>query len=438
MAIQSTVQSENILNDLNFCVIDLETTGGNHKYDKIIEIGLVKIKNLEVQEKKEFLINPEIPIPQFIQKLTNINEDDIKTAPRIEEVIQEILEFIDEDILVAHNISFDIPFLNSVLKRLKIPALKNRVLCTNVMTKYLVPEMMNSNLRYLCDLFEIEHVQAHRALSDAHSTALLLLKYLDIYIQKGIKKVNQIYYPKNKFELDRIHFDRKTPQQTIYDVLESSALPLTITLKGSQGVINYFIPFSREFMSTNQLLPFLESDWSRITLTLHGSFFQCLIRFKDFFLNIPKENRDSTLQFLESIFSIDKKAVQLEKSIDDVDFIVVPHLVRGQFVIYNRFKISNKNALIFKYPGHEKKLEQFVRTQKNKMNEKKKKGFPQNESLQQIYQFLNSFITVKKDSQLFSYFSRKEIPLQTPKHLDKFFQEKIDLKNGSSFPRFHF
>ena len=70
--------SEKLLKSLSFCVIDLETTGGNQNYDKIIEIGLVKIDQLNIVDEKNILIDPEIPIPDFIQKLTSIKEKDIE------------------------------------------------------------------------------------------------------------------------------------------------------------------------------------------------------------------------------------------------------------------------------------------------------------------------------------------------------------------------
>ena len=111
--------SFDLINELSFCVIDLDTTGGNHNKDKIIEVGMVRVNNLKITDEKSFLINPETQIPDFIQKLTNISQNDVKDSPLIEDVIDEIIEFIGDDIIVAHNTSFDVPFLNGVLKKLK-------------------------------------------------------------------------------------------------------------------------------------------------------------------------------------------------------------------------------------------------------------------------------------------------------------------------------
>ena len=236
--------SYDLINNLSFCVFDLETTGGNHKNDKIIEIGLVKVKDLKIVEHKNFLIQPEIKIPEFIQKLTSISEDDVKDSPKIEDSIDEILNFMGDSILVAHNTSFDIPFFNSVLKRLKKPELSNKSLCTNLMTKYLIPNLMNSNLNYMSKIFDISHNKAHRALDDALATANLLINYLQIYISKDIQKINHLYYPRNRYELDRANFKKGTPLDKIIEKLKTIKSPSLITLKGENGVIIYTIPYN--------------------------------------------------------------------------------------------------------------------------------------------------------------------------------------------------
>lgn len=147
--------SNELLNSLKFCVIDLETTGGNPETEKIIEIGMVKIENRRISEERSFLINPQKDIPDFVQKLTGIRKADVEHSPKIEEVIDEIIQFIGDTILVAHNTSFDIPFLNGVLKKLQRPTMDNKVICTNIMTKYMIPDIMSSNLNYMSSIFGI-------------------------------------------------------------------------------------------------------------------------------------------------------------------------------------------------------------------------------------------------------------------------------------------
>ena len=242
----STDSSFQLLHSLSFCVFDLETTGGNHNSDKIIEIGLVRVENLKIVDQKSFLIKPEMQIPEFIQKLTSIKEADVNDAPLIEEVIDEILAFMGDSILVAHNTSFDIPFFNSVLRRLEKPELHNKSICTNLMTKYMIPNLLSSNLHYMSKIFNLKHQKAHRALDDALASAELLLKYLSIFIHKKIHKVNSLYYPKNKFELDRINYKKETPLEEIVALLDSLKTPMLVTLKGAEGVVLFSFPSSSD------------------------------------------------------------------------------------------------------------------------------------------------------------------------------------------------
>ena len=99
------------------------------------------MENLAITEELHYLINPERPIPPFVQKLTAISPKDLTNAPKIPDVIDEILDFIGTSIVVAHNVSFDLPFFNSVLKRLERPLLSNRSLCTHLMSQYLIPNI---------------------------------------------------------------------------------------------------------------------------------------------------------------------------------------------------------------------------------------------------------------------------------------------------------
>src|SRR5665647_2911884 len=92
--------SHELLQSLKFCVIDLETTGGNPDTEKIIEIGMIKIENRKIAEERSFLINPQKDIPDFVQKLTGIRKVDVEHSPKIEEVIDEIVQFIGDSILV--------------------------------------------------------------------------------------------------------------------------------------------------------------------------------------------------------------------------------------------------------------------------------------------------------------------------------------------------
>lgn len=362
--------SFDLINNLSFCVLDLETTGGNLQNDKIIEIGMVRIENLKVVDEKDFLINPEIPIPEFIQKLTGISNSDVENAPTIEQVIHEIIPFLGDSILVAHNTSFDIPFLNSVLRRLGLEELDNKVLCTNVMTKYLIPEIMNSNLNYLSQLFNIDHFKAHRAIEDAKATAELLLKYLDIYISKSIKKINQLYYPKNKFELDRMNFDRNNNFDELKKIIKDIPANKLISYKGTKGTLLAIVPCNNtsEDIDFNEQL-FNELDWEMITIKLTGPMLEAIFEFN---LHLPKISEELGNQIIDFL-NTKVKIQSLENSLqylNQLDFLITPHLIKEQIVCYNCFSLSTAHKLIFKYPGHRKKFINYACNQIKRLGKK--------------------------------------------------------------------
>lgn len=371
----TTNSSYQLLHDLSFCVFDLETTGGNHNSDKIIEIGLVRIEKLKIVEQKSFLIKPEMQIPDFIQKLTSIKEADVNDAPVIEDVIDEILTFMGDSILVAHNTSFDVPFFNSVLRRLGKEELKNKAICTNLMTKYMIPNLLSSNLQYMSKIFNLNHQKAHRALDDALATADLLLKYLSIFIHKKIHKVNSLYYPKNKFELDRIHYKQSTPIEHIISQIEELSAPILVTLKGAEGVVLYSFPSLATAKEKNYIIEKIkEIPYEILTIKMIGPFFQGLIELSTYFSKLSDPLQKEIIQKLCEFNDVDFSKLNATTPVEFAhDFIVMNHLIPDQFVIYPLRSLHHKMELVFRYPTHQNKLVQYINSKSIRMNQAKLK-----------------------------------------------------------------
>lgn len=371
--------SHELLSSLNFCVIDLETTGGNPDTDRIIEIGMVKIENLKLTEEQNYLVNPEKEIPEFIQKLTGIKATDVQHAKKIEQIIDEIVHFIGDSILVAHNTSFDIPFLNGTLKKLQRPTLENKVICTNIMTKYLIPDIMSSNLTYMSQIFNIEHSHAHRANEDAKATGRLLLKYLEIFEKKNIRKINQLYYPRNRFELDRIHIENKDGLDRVAEVLKGIDRPIVLTVKGDNGVILTILPIKNPSLEYQDLRIFLdEYRWDQISVRLCGPFIEGVFFLTQNFVKIPEFYRQKTVDYFEKQYGPFKN----DNIFNKYDFLVTPHLISGQLIVFSFLNFSPYSQLVFKYPSHRKKLHQFLLGQIGRyenQQKKKRKIFIQNQ-----------------------------------------------------------
>ena len=157
------------LNKASYVVFDFETTGLSARYNKIIEFGAVKIEHGIETNRMDILINPGVPIPEKISRITNITDEMLKRAPRIEEAIDKIMNFIGDSILVTHNASFDIAFLNQALIDLGREPIKNGVVDTLTISQYVFPESRSHRLGALCRNMEVEYDEksAHRADYDA-------------------------------------------------------------------------------------------------------------------------------------------------------------------------------------------------------------------------------------------------------------------------------
>lgn len=429
--------SKQLLESLTFCVLDLETTGGNPDTEQIIEIGMVKIEKMKLTEERSFLINPEKPIPEFVQKLTGIKNEDVLSSPKIHEVLDDVIQFIGDSILVAHNISFDIPFLNGTLKKYHRMTIENNVLCTNIMTKYLIPEIVSTNLNFMSQMFKLKHSKAHRAIEDARATAELLLTYLKIFEEKKIWKVNQIYYPRNRFEIDRLQFEApKDSMQNVIDFLAKEKRPILLTVKGENGVIQAILPIENPSESLEKLKTFLvPMKWSMITLKLIGPLTEGFIQISEQFLKMPDLYRKQVLDYL--IDSHQDEFIDQEFRMQDY-FLITPHLIQGQYIIYPLMSPRHNSHLVFKYPAHKKKLLQFSTNHCQRSEESSKKDFSYltKEIRPIFYNFLKKSFLKKENEYLFCH---KDILKSNQKQ----FFDQIDLIskkeiNRYSFPKDHF
>ena len=157
------------LNKATYVVLDLETTGLNCYYDRIIQFGGVKVEHGMVTDSLSVYINPERPLPKKIVQVTGITDAELADKPTIDKAIDRILSFLGDSILVTHNADFDFSFLQQTLLRLGRPLLKNPVIDTLSLSRYLFPESKRHSLGSLCRNMEVAYNEdeAHRADYDA-------------------------------------------------------------------------------------------------------------------------------------------------------------------------------------------------------------------------------------------------------------------------------
>ncbi|GGJ85449.1 ATP-dependent helicase DinG [Lentibacillus kapialis] len=159
-----------------FVVVDLETTGHSPaNSDKIIEIGIVVIENDNIVDEFSTFFNPNKPIPAFVTNLTGITDAEVQNAPLFQDKAAKITALFENSYLVAHNVPFDLGFLNGELYTSGFSELRNPALDTVELARILYPQAPGFKLGQLADYFQITHGEPHRALADAHMTAKLLL-----------------------------------------------------------------------------------------------------------------------------------------------------------------------------------------------------------------------------------------------------------------------
>jgi DNA polymerase-3 subunit epsilon len=186
------VESINIF-DTEFAVLDFETTGTSGKLNRAIEIGIVRVKNGEILDSFQSFINPGTLVPYYITSLTGITNDDVHDAPFFEDLTSQIIDFIGDSILVAHNMPFDYSFLQNEFIRADVLLPKNETLCTLKLARKLYPELKSKSLGNLVQHFGIRHKNVHRALGDAMVTAKLLIKMItQLKDDQNITKLNEL------------------------------------------------------------------------------------------------------------------------------------------------------------------------------------------------------------------------------------------------------
>ncbi len=185
------VEKRDLLEE-TYVVFDVETTGLSAAYHKIIELAAVKIKNGEIIDRFSQFANPHEPLSATTIELTGITDEMVKDAPEIAEVLKAFYAFIGQDTLVAHNASFDMGFLNAGFKNIGYDEVKNPVIDTLELARYLYPELKNHRLNTLCKTFDIELTQHHRAIYDAEATGHLLWKMVNDIVERGTTSLDQL------------------------------------------------------------------------------------------------------------------------------------------------------------------------------------------------------------------------------------------------------
>lgn len=162
-----------LLKDATYVVFDVETTGLSAIYDSIIELAAVKMKDGNVIDQFEEFIDPGHPLSATTIQLTGITDDMVKGSKSQEQVLKEFYEFSKDCILVAHNASFDMGFLNTGYENVGIPRTQQPVIDTLELSRMLHPQLKSHRLNTLAKRYNVSLEQHHRAVYDSETTGHL-------------------------------------------------------------------------------------------------------------------------------------------------------------------------------------------------------------------------------------------------------------------------
>lgn len=171
-----------------YAIVDIETTGGSIKRDKIIEIAIAIHDGQKIIHQFESLINPGRSISSHITTLTGITNDMLVDAPKFFEVARTVVEMTEGCIFVAHNVRFDYTFIRRAFESLGY-TYSRKQLCTVRLSRMLSPELKSHGLDALCRHYHIFNDSRHRAMGDVHATAEVFERLLS---RDGVEAVSHI------------------------------------------------------------------------------------------------------------------------------------------------------------------------------------------------------------------------------------------------------
>ena len=175
-----------LLRGLPYVVLDVETTGLKPSRQRVIEIAAVRVRDGREEGLFSSLLQPDRRLPDYISKLTRITQAMLEEAPRFAAIVDALLQFLGDDLLVGHNVGFDVAFLNGELRRVHRPALLNPRLDTLPLAVHLLPGLRRPGLDGVAAALGLPAGQRHRAEADARLTAAVLAGLLPLARQHGL------------------------------------------------------------------------------------------------------------------------------------------------------------------------------------------------------------------------------------------------------------
>jgi DNA polymerase III subunit epsilon len=183
--------TQQLLNEVDFVVVDTETTGLRPGPDRVIEVAAMRLRGGKVIDTFQSVINPGRYLPPFIVKFTGITQEMVEYAPTAKEILPDFFQFIDDATLVGHNLAFDLNFLTYEARLLRQNCPMDG-LDTILLARRFLPGLKRFKLDMVAEHLKIQASNRHRALGDVETTAAVFLRILERAQQQGIQTLGHL------------------------------------------------------------------------------------------------------------------------------------------------------------------------------------------------------------------------------------------------------
>lgn len=364
------------IDEEEFVVFDIETTGLNSHTNEIIEIGAVKIKAGRIVDRYSQLINPGRPIPYHITEITSITDEQVANEPKIDEVIGKFVDFVGDAVLVAHNAPFDMGFIKRDVKKYLNIDLQSSVIDTLQMARDLFPDLKKYGLGDLNKTLGLALEKHHRAVDDSQATANMFIIFLDKYKEKGLeymKDINvgfEVNVKKQSLKNIMVLVKTQNGLKNMYKLVSEShikyfgnkkaRIPKSVLTENREGLI-IGSSLSAHFMNTGELADlYLRHDLEKL---------EEAAKFYDYIELLPKSTynelieKDGTgaLGSYEEVEKMNKYFYDLGKKLgilvtassnvhylDENEDIIRSILLYGSGTVYNSRQYSINNGFYFR------------------------------------------------------------------------------------------
>lgn len=212
--------------EASYIAVDLETTGLDPKRDKIIEIGAVKVKEGQVQDTFEAMVNPYRSLEERIVNLTGIKNEELEKASGVEKVLSRFLDFAEELPLLGHHVIFDYSFLKRAAVNQK-RSFERKGIDTLKLVRSFMPEEEKKNLEAACSYYGVKLENHHRAMADAEAAHAL---YQEL-VKRYEKERPEVFLPQPLiYKVKREQPASKRQKEHLQDLVKYHKISLTVQI----------------------------------------------------------------------------------------------------------------------------------------------------------------------------------------------------------------